>query len=456
MDALHPLPSPCVRTLKKLLIKMALRAEVERFRANPQCWKESATNPLLHRTVTALLTCPLLSDAPVQAALDTLPALAVQWHRICGNDLLISIANELGNMWTLLLVSPGEEEQADDEELFDEEAEEEEDSHLAQARALRLRSMRSLSATLAHISADPGGFEAVYQRTIHATHPHELADEPLRDACLASFDALDFVVHQALQNNEQDYRRKMRQLSSPLLSLANPFRVAPFFARFSLHTGLAELLTLRGARHQLAQLERGLPPAHVAAIHAYVDSGRANKSVAKLGAADVAAALVPAHQVLPHRVPPDHMADPHAPHQVPTDPQLALLRHAALVWQRRETVRLCRGPEATLLLDHVFPAVGAPLAALYDALRVGDEMRALATLLHDAPASLPQLRARLFTSATAALRREQQVKTLLRWLYDAMRDPLVVDLPALIARAHLDPAALAREVEHARCRLRAC
>ena len=82
-------------------------------------------------------------------------------------------------------------------------------------------------------------------------------------------------------------------------------------------------------------------------------------------------------------------------------------------------------------------------------------MRALATLLHDAPASLPHLRARLFTSATAALRREQQVKTLLRWLYDAMRDPLVVDLPALIARAHLDPAALAREVEHARCRLRA-
>lgn len=249
------------QTLLKLLIKITLRAETEHFRLNATCWRNRLENPLLNRSIQALRCSPLLVDSGIsdelfQQFFSVLPKLSAQLKTITGKDLLTGIANDLGNMWPLILVPKAEEkermskeahkmsktdpgkdqldEDAAGKELFDDVAERKLiDNHyaetdlfddhidqtqltaqeaiaLGEARALRIRSMTSFRLALHDIAQSGGGFHATYDGATLVGSLSELSPPSLRLACEHAFDALDFVINQAINTDEPTYRRKTR------------------------------------------------------------------------------------------------------------------------------------------------------------------------------------------------------------------------------------------------------
>ena len=258
------------QTLKKLLIKICMRIEMERFRIDPTCWTDKSVNPLLHRTLCALQQCPILLEAnlPFQRILSTLPILSAELKVISGKDLLLGFANDLGNLWTLALATStqGDEPEAD---LFDDverEETQEDANYVAMARKLRLQSMRSFQLALVEITRMPGGFEEAYGVSTRASNINELPPS-FQTAVEHAFDALDFVITDGILVDElkrKDLKHKAKQLSNPLLgpllNAANPLKVLPMFVRLAFRTGLAEKMAMRGTRQKLAELQRGLPP----------------------------------------------------------------------------------------------------------------------------------------------------------------------------------------------------
>ena len=101
-------------------------------------------------------------------------------------------------------------------------------------------------------------------------------------------------------------------------------------------------------------------------------------------------------------------------------------------------MHLCRRTEFTFLLNEVVPLLGVPLAALYDTLRLGDEIGTFGTILqqvarrHDG--SLPKLRTQLFSYTTTTLRSDasRKLEENIFWLYDAIRSPQVIPLRAMV------------------------
>jgi hypothetical protein len=441
------------QTLKKLLVKICMRAEVERFRVDPTCWRDGEANPLLHRSLCALRTCPLLlvadnDDDVLQQCLSALPLLADQLKAIEGGDLLITLANDLGNFWQLMLVT--EDEEPSDMALFDDLVEEQEEEQEAKARALREQSMRSFKAALGDIGRMSGGFDEAYHMIVGATSVEEVAPPSVQLAIVHAFDAMDFAITHAVLADDvrrKDFKRKAKQLSNPLLgpllNAANPFRLLPSFARFAIRTGIAERLALRSARQKLSEAQRAVPDAVAQLILEHVEQGKANMPVAQLKAAHVQ------HIVGCTQEEDDESA------------LLHMLKHAALVWQKRQMMQLMRRAEFAFFLDHIVPLLGTPLAALYEELRIGDEIRNIGVLLQNVarrtPQALPNLRARLFAYITTTLRHpgSHKLQQLLSWLFENLSQPQTISLRALVAQhqeqAHA--AALWAEVDEARARL---
>jgi len=446
------------QTLKKLLVKICMRAEVERFRTDPTCWQDGQANPLLSRSLRALRTCPLLHDAGLatdnaafQQCLNALPMLAGELKAIEGGDLLITLANDLGNFWQLVIITEDEEHGAEpsDMALFDDLCPE--DQHGATARALREQSMRSFKSALSDIGHMGGGFEEAYRMIIGATSVEDVAPPSAQLAIVHAFDAMEYTItHSVLADDvrRKDFKRKAKQLSNPLLgpllNAANPFRLLPSFARFAIRTGIAERLALRGARQKLSEAQRAVPDAVAQRILEHVEQGKANMPVVQLKAA-------------------------HVQHIVPTagdgdgeeSALLRMLKHAALVWQKRQMMQLMRRAEFAFLLDHIVPLLGTPLAALYEELRIGDEIRHMGVLLQNVarrtPDALANLRARLFAYITATLRHpgSHKLQQLLGWLFENLSQPQTISLRALVAdhaQGQTD-ASLWAEVDEARARL---
>lgn len=441
------------QTLKKLLVKICLRTEVERFRVDPTCWRDAQANPLLYRSLCALRACPLLRDAALaddafQQCLTSLPVLAAALRAIDGKDLLITLANDLGNFWQLVLVTEDEEaNHSEDMALFDDLDDEHPDgdaNYAATARALREQSMRSFKAALGDMARLPGGFNEVYRTAISAPSLGEVAPPTVQLALVHAFDAMDYVLTNAVLADEvrrKDFKRKAKQLSNPLLgpllNAANPFRLLPSFARFAIRTGIAERLALRDARQKLGDAQRAVPPALAAAILQHVEQGKANMPVAQIKAAHV-------QQIV----------------DTDSDEALHMLKHAALVWQKRQLMQLFKHEEFAFFMDRIVPILGTPLAALYEELRIGDEIQNIALLLQSvarrAPEALPQLRARLFAYVTATLRHpgSQQLHQLLQWLCENLSQPQVISLRSLVGEIQgREQEALWAEVDEARARL---
>jgi hypothetical protein len=448
------------QVLKKLLLKVCMRAEVERLRANPTCWRDGEANPLLHRSLCALRTCPLLRDAALgdgvfQQCIAALPALAAELKAIDGKDLLITLANDLGNFWQLILLTEEEGQGAEplDVALFDdldERQDEDGGNYAAGARALREQSMRSFKAALSEIAQMSGGFSEAYQVVVGAASVEQVAPPSVQLAIVHAFDAMDYVItHSVLADNvrRKDFKRKAKQLSNPLLgpllNAANPFFYLPSFVRLAIRTGIAERLVLRDARRKLSEAQHSVPHEVGAAILQYVEQGKANIAVSQLS-------VVHVQQIVGSGT---------AASGVNNEGALHLLKHAVLVWQKRQLMQLVRRDEFAFLLDHIVPTLGTPLAELYEELRIGDELRHIGLLLQSVarrtPCALQDLRSRLFSYITATLRHPgaHKLQHLLVWLIENLTQPQVISLHALVAHHVQQADVLWAEVDEARARL---
>lgn len=416
--------------LKKLLIKICLRAEVERFRLDPTCWHDRTANPLLHRTLMALRSCPLLRDAAIgdnlfQQLLSTLPQLATQMKAIDGKDLLVTLANDLGNMWTLVLLTEQElhGKGLPDMTLLDDLQPEDHDgdaTYMAGARALREQSMRSFVAAL--LDMNDASFLQVYQDTIHAPSMEDIPKESVKTALVHAFDAMDYMITHAVLADpvrRKEFKHKARQMSSPLvgplLNAANPFRYLPTFVRLALRTGLAEKLALRSAQQKLQESQRGLSPLVCRMITQNVESGRFNIPVAQIKM--------------------EHLESiGFSPFQDQGETILQTLKYSTLVWQNRQFMQLCKRKELAFLLEEIIPRIGTPLAALWEELRIGDEIAGLGQILQNVArrqeGSLVHLRMRLFTYITTTLRHEgsHKLQENLFWLYEHVSKPQIISL----------------------------
>jgi hypothetical protein len=445
------------QALKKLLVKICMRAEVERFRADPSCWLDGEANPLLYRSLCALRRCPLLQEAALaddafQQCLTALPQLAVELKAIEGRDLLITLANDLGNFWQLVLVTEDEERGAEPSDMaqFDDLEPEEELADgkyvRATARALREQSMRSFKLAVNDIQHMSGGFDEAYRGLMGTASVEEVVPPSVQLAVVYAFDAMDYVITNSVLADEvrrKDFKRKAKQLSNPLLgpllNAANPFRLLPFFARFAIRTGIAERLMLRVARQKLNEAQRAVPNAAALLILEHVEQGKANMPVAQLKAGHV-------HDIL-------------ATCGGASDEALHMLKHAALVWQKRQLMQLVRRDEFAFIMDHIVPVLGTPLAALYEELHIGDDIQNIGLLLQSVarrtPEALPNLRARLFAYITATLRHPGSYKLhhLLNWLYENLSQPQVISVHALVVEHECNQAALWAEVDEASARL---
>lgn len=415
--------------LKKLLIKICLRAEVERFRADPTCWRDKASNPLLHRTLMALRSCPLLRDAAIgddlfQRFLSTLPPLTAQMKAIDGKDLLVTLANDLGNMWTLVLLTEQEihREGPLDMTLLDDVQPEDHDgdaTYMAGARALREQSMRSFVAALIDIGENDASFPQMYQETIHAPSLEDIPAESIKTALMHAFEAMDYMITHAVLADpvrRKDFKHKAGQLSSPLvgplLRAANPFRYLPTFVRLALRTGIAERLALRNAQQKLQESQRGLPSKVCRAITEQVESGRFNIPVAQIKMEHL-----------------DFLTQ-----SWEKEKTLQTLKYATLVWQKRQFMQLCKRKELAFLLEDIIPRIGTPLAALWEELRVGDEIAGFGETLQKVArrqeGSLTHLRTHLFSYISTTLRHEgsQKLQENIFWLYEHIRKPQCISL----------------------------
>ncbi len=406
-----------------------------------------------------LYTCPLMREAGMdeelfQQLLSALPLLSAQLQAIHGKDMLLALANDLGNMWMLVVEDDHEEEEDEWIDDWDDapDAQRDDSQYVARARKLRMQSMRSFKAAVLDIKRSHNSFHHIYEHV--AQESMEMMPVSIQLALRDAFDTLDFMVVEGMMADDvqrKDLKRRARQLShpllAPLLNAANPFRVLPTFVRLALRTGLAEALVMRGSRQRLTQLQQGLSPQVVTAIMEHVEQGHANNvEVARI-----------------QRV---HLEQIPIQEEDEKEDALQLLKHATLVWQKRQLMQLYRrSPQVALLLDQVVPVLGVPLSALYDSLRVGDEIRSLGTILHEVARrptrgggreSLPRLRERVWLSTQKALR-EDRLHDNVHWLYESISEPVHISVCGLV-RTHLlgvgEECALWAEVEEARTRLR--
>ena len=495
MECFQPTPPPQRReaVLKKLLIKICLREEVERFRLDPTCWRDGGANPLLHRTLVAIRSCPLLRDAAIgddlfQQLLSTLPSLAAQMKAIDGKDLLVTLANDLGNMWAMVLLAEHEihNQQGPDMELLDDMQPEDHDgdaTYMAGARAIREQSMRSFVMAMLDIGGRNGSddvadgasrskssrdeFSQIYHDTIHAPTLEDIPHESVKTAIVHAFDAMDYMItHAVLADNvrRKEFKHKARQMSSPLvgplLNAANPFRYLPVFVRLAIRTGLAEKLALRSAQQKLQESQRGLPSAVCRAIAEHVESGRFNMPVVHIKMDHLKSI------VALHGVPNKSDSNKALPNGLDADKSLQTLKYTLLVWQKRQFMQLCKRKELGFILEEIIPRLGTPLATLYEELRIGDEIAHLGEILQSVArreeGSLGSLRIRLFAYITSTLRHEgsHKLKENVFWLYERIKEPQIVSLHALLPLLVVVPTereqrevALWAEVEEARARL---
>jgi hypothetical protein len=456
------------QTLKKLLVKICLRVEVERFRSDPSCWRNGEDNPLLWRTFRALRSSPLLRDAALgddtfERFLAALPTLAAELQGVDGKDLLITLANDLGNMLTLVLVTDNELNGAPfDAELLDDVEREEGDgsggaiggdndsNFNAGARRLREQSMRSFKVALADIRKMEGGFQVAYHNTIHAASLDAVAPPSVQTALVHAFDSLEFVITDGVLIDDvrrEDFRHKAAQMSNPLLGMllnaANPFRYLPTFVRLAFRTGIAERLVLREATRKLAQLRRAVSDGATArAIVKYVDRGVLKLPVTQIKSIHLELVVtVGAHE---------------------QEAALQFLKQAVLVWQKRRLMQLLNRPEFAFFLNELVPMLGSPLAALYQELHVGNEIKQMGAILEEvaqfAEGALQRLRLHIFEYVSVTLRNDSasKLKENIFWLVEGLSDPHVIPLMALV-QSHVPAAeqpALWREVDDARTLLK--
>jgi hypothetical protein len=98
-------------------------------------------------------------------------------------------------------------------------------------------------------------------------------------------------------------------------------------------------------------------------------------------------------------------------------------------------MQLCKRKELAFLLEEIIPRIGTPLAALWEELRVGNEVAGFGEILQNVArrqeGSLTCLRMRLFTYITTTLRHEgsHKLQENLFWLYEHVSKPQFISLP---------------------------
>ena len=459
-------------TLKKLLIKINLRNELEEYRANPNLWMDAAALPMLNSFFLALRQCPLVEKilAPLEDKeqayadlLNVLPVLARKMREASKVDILVQLVNDLGNMWTGLKFVIPEDSDMVDESVFDDiemfnqnfggaanEGLDEEAMYqaqfVAQSRIIRARALGAVRKAVETFEKKGEDFESVLNSFVKSPSLQEVPQE-LKGVLFELFSLLDLLMSRATSTDfrrdalERNANSMSSKVYGALLNATNPIKYLPTFMRYILKTKvfgrtIAEMFVLKPLEKKVVQAKKGLPEDAVKSIQAFATSDHVSCSAAKISMNDV-----------------NHMLETDSTLRVSEflskEACLNCLKYSALLHQKQKLMDVCKTDEFLFVLDKFSPLIGEPLDELFQAMRIGTELRKFGLIFvriaqtsrdeSKYQESLNDLHNACFLYIRDVIENDRSnvLKNLLLWLHHSIKSPQKVDLREFLSR-HCD------------------